>query len=64
MNKPTVPIWGWACVGGIVGVFGLMALRDAEPNQYLVGALVIVAAFILGVSLPPPWGNGRGGSEA
>ena len=63
-SKTPVPVWGWACIGGIVSVFGLMIWLDREPNQYLIAALVMVAAFILGVSIPPPWGGGaEKGSE-
>lgn len=59
--KPPVPPWGWACLGGIIAVFGLMVYLEREPDQYLTAALVVVAAFILGVSIPPPWGGGGQG---
>ena len=62
-GKPPVPVWGWACIGGVISVFALMAWLDRAPDQYLVAALVMVAAFILGVTVPPPWG-GSGGSKA
>lgn len=57
MSKRPLPVWGWCCVGGIVGVLGLMAISDREPSQLLVGALVTVAGLILGVSLSGPWSS-------
>ena len=61
MSKAPLPIWGWACIAGIVSVFALMIWLEREPNQYTIAALVMVAAFILGVSIPPPWGGGTTG---
>lgn len=62
-TRPPIPPWGWACIGGIIAVFALMVFTEKDPDQYLIAALVMVAAFILGISIPPPWG-GPGGSKA
>lgn len=64
MNKQPLPTWGWLCISGIVGVLGFMAWLDRAPDQYLIAALVMIAAFILGVSIPPPWGGGGMGSKS
>ena len=65
-NRPPIPVWGWLCLGGIVAIFALMVVKDAQPNSYVIGALVTLAALILGVSIPlgpgGPWG-GNGGSR-
>lgn len=57
MKRSPVPVWGWACVGGVIAVLGMMVYLQREADQYIIAALVTVAAFILGVSIPPPWGG-------
>lgn len=51
----------WLVVGGVVAVFGVMALFDwldgpaSHPDGPLVYALLVLAGIALG--LKPPWGG-------
>lgn len=57
-QRPPVPLWGWLCLLAIIAVFALMAVQEKPADAYLISGVVMIAAFILGVSIPPPWGGG------